>query len=109
MGKRRVFSREFNTEAVRPVAERGMKVSTASKDPGIHESVRARQDRTPLVHIRTSFEQSDRTYGRSSVRRDLDEWSHAMVADFRYLGTEAGWLHRAVVLDLFSRRVVAGR
>ena len=39
MGKRRVFSREFKSEAVRLVLERGVKVSQASKDLGIHENV----------------------------------------------------------------------
>lgn len=39
MGKRRVFSREFKSEAARLVLERGVKVSQASKDLGIHENV----------------------------------------------------------------------
>ena len=39
MGKRRVFSREFKHEAARLVLERGVKVSQASKDLGIHENV----------------------------------------------------------------------
>ena len=39
MGKRRVFSREFKLEAVRLVVERGVKVSLAAKDLGIHENV----------------------------------------------------------------------
>ena len=112
-----------------------------------------------MVHIRTSFELSDRTYGSPRVWRDLGDWGHACglnsvarlmrsegiharrkrrrlpsdtgvrlehtiapnlldrkfeadgpnrrwVADFTYVWTEAGWLYLAVVLDLFSRRVV---
>ena len=39
MGKRRVFSRESKTEAVRLVVERGVKVSQASTDLGIHVNV----------------------------------------------------------------------
>jgi transposase len=39
MGKRRAFSREFKVEAVRLVVERGVKVSQAAKDLGIHENV----------------------------------------------------------------------
>ena len=39
MGRRRVFSREFKTEAVRLVVERGVKVAQAAKDLGIHENV----------------------------------------------------------------------
>ncbi len=109
--------------------------------------------------VRSSFEQSDRTYGSPRVWRDLDEWGervsenrvarlmcraglrarlkrrkqptdgasrgeHAIapnvldrqfeasapnqkwVADFTYVWTAEGWLFVAVVLDLFSRRVV---
>lgn len=39
MGKRRVFSRQFKNEAARLVLERGVNVSQASKDFGIHENV----------------------------------------------------------------------
>jgi transposase len=39
MGRRRVFSREFKTEAVRLVVERGVKITQAAKDLGIHENV----------------------------------------------------------------------
>lgn len=39
MGKRRVFSREFKTEAVRLVVERGVRVSQASTGLGIHVNV----------------------------------------------------------------------
>src|SRR4051794_28378016 len=39
MGRRRVFSREFKTEAVRLVVERGVTVAQAAKDLGIHENV----------------------------------------------------------------------
>ncbi len=123
------------------------------------ESARAHADRHLVVQIRTSFEQSDRTYGSPRVWRDLREWGHACgrhrvarlmrieglqgrrrrrrlpfdagvrpenaiapnlldrqfeaegpnqrwVADFTYLWTAEGWLFVAVVLDLFSRRVV---
>ena len=123
------------------------------------ESTRAQADRHLVVHIRTSFEQSDRTYGSPRVLRDLREWGHACgrnrvarlmrleglqarrkrrrlpsdtgvradhaiapnildrqfeadapnrrwVADFTYVWTGEGWLFLAVVLDLFSRRVV---
>lgn len=109
--------------------------------------------------VRSSFEQSDRTYGSPRVWRDLHEWGEAVsenrvarlmcraglrarhkrrrqptgpvvgaphtlapnlldrqftasapnqkwVADFTYVWTAEGWLFLAVVLDLFSRRVV---
>ena len=56
------------------------------------ESERAAIDRKLTAAIRTSFADSDRTY----------KWA----ADFPYLWTAEGWLYVAVVLDLFSRRVV---
>ena len=123
------------------------------------ESRRACENRQLLVHIRASFEQSDRTYGSPRVWRDLCAWGfscgkhrverlmsgaglkarskrrrlpsdagvrpeHAIaanvldrqfeataanqrwVADFTYIWTEEGWLYFAVVMDLFSRRIV---
>jgi transposase len=39
MGRRRVFTREFKTEAVRLVLERGVSVAQAAKDLGVHENV----------------------------------------------------------------------
>lgn len=123
------------------------------------ESARAQRDTQLTVAIRTSFAESDRTYGTRRVRRDLRGWGHACgihrverlvrraqlvarprrrrlpfdtgprpehllapnvldrqfaaatantkwIADFIYLWTAEGWLYVAVVLDLFSRRVV---
>lgn len=123
------------------------------------ESERALQDRQLSTLIRSSFADSDRTYGARRVRRDLRAWGHrcgvhraqrlmsaaglvarprrrrrpcdagvrqehtiapnvldrqfgAMapnckwVADFTYLWTAEGWLFVAVVMDLYSRRIV---
>ena len=123
------------------------------------ESCRSRENRQLMVQIRTSFEQSDRTYGSPRVWRDLRAWGfacskrrverlmraaglkarskrrrlpidagvrpeHAIaanvldrqfeatapnqrwVADFTYIWTDEGWLYFAVVMDLFSRRIV---
>ena len=123
------------------------------------ESVRAQRDTQLTAVIRTSFAESDRTYGARRVRRDLRDWGHPCglhrierlmrraqlvarprrrrlpmdtglrpehsiapnvldrqfaagtintkwVADFTYLWTAEGWLYVAVVLDLYSRRVV---
>ena len=123
------------------------------------ESERSAMDRKLTAAIRTSFADSDRTYGARRVRRDLHAWGqpcgvhrvqrlmstaqlvarpkrrhrpcdtgirpeHAIapnllarqfgamapnckwVADFTYLWTAEGWLYVAVVLDLFSRRIV---
>jgi len=122
-------------------------------------SARARVNEQLLVSIRTSFEQSDRTYGSRRVVRDLHDWgfgcsinrvarlmlvaglkarhkrrrlpidhgvrpecsiapnllarefvatapNQRWVADFTYIWTAEGWLYFAVVLDLYSRRVV---
>jgi putative transposase len=80
-------------------------------------------NRTLTVSVRTSFEQSDQTYGSPRVWRDLRAWGFACsvklerqfeatapnqrwVADFTYIWAQEGWLYFAVVLDLFSRRVV---
>jgi putative transposase len=123
------------------------------------ESRRTGENRTLTVSIRTSFEQSDQTYGSPRVWRDMRAWGHTCslnrvarlmlaaglqarrkrrrlpsdlgvrpehaiapnllerqfeatapnqrwVADFTYIWTQEGWLYFAVVLDLFSRRVV---
>ena len=123
------------------------------------ESERARLDTKLTAAIRTSFAESDRTYGARRVRRDLRDWGHRCgmhrierlmrvaglvarprrrrfpfdlgtrvehtiapnvldrdfnaagpnlkwAADFTYVWTTEGWLYVAVVLDLFSRRVV---
>ena len=40
------------------------------------ESNRSRENRQLLGHVRTSFEQSDRTYGSPRVWRDLRAWGH---------------------------------
>lgn len=122
-------------------------------------SARARANEKLLSHIRTSFEQSRRTYGSPRVWRDLHDWGYRVsvhrvarlmqlaglrgrnrrrrlprdlgerieaaiapnvldrqfeapqpntrwVADFTYVPTAEGWLYVAVVLDLYSRRVV---
>lgn len=126
---------------------------------GRPQSQRARENQVLLVSIRTSFEQSDRTYGSPRVWRDVAAWGHRCgenriarlmraaglqarpkrrrlpwdtgareeqgiaanlldrqfaasapnqrwVADFTYIWTHEGWLYFAVVLDLFSRRIV---
>jgi putative transposase len=41
------------------------------------ESRRSQSNRHLVVQIRTSFEQSDRTYGSPRVWRDLHDWGHA--------------------------------
>jgi putative transposase len=123
------------------------------------ESERARVDTQLTAAIRTSFAESDRTYGARRVHDDLRDWGHRCgihrverlmrraklvarprrrrlpfdmgqrpehaiapnvldrqfaasvpnqkwAADFTYLWTAEGWLYLAIVLDLFSRRVV---
>jgi len=123
------------------------------------QSARARCNEQLLAQIRTSFEQSRRTYGSPRVWRDLHDGGHRCsvhrvarlmrlaglrararrrrlprdvgerceaaiaanlldrqfeaacpnkrwVADFTYVPTAEGWLYLAVVLDLYSRRVI---
>jgi putative transposase len=122
-------------------------------------SRRVSENERLLGRIRSSFEQSDHTYGSPRVWRDLWDWGEPVsenrvarlmcqagirarpkprrsptdtglrpeqaiapnvldrqfsaeapnqkwVADFTYVWTAEGWLYVAVVLDLFSRRVV---
>jgi putative transposase len=122
-------------------------------------SKRSLEDARLMPLVRTSFAQSDGTYGAVRVARDLREWGegcgkrrvgrlmrlgslrarpkrrrrpqdqglrleHSIapnvlnrrfeaqgpnkkwVADFTYLWTAEGWLYVAVVLDLYSRKVV---
>ena len=123
------------------------------------QSARAVQNDQLLAQVRTSFEQSDSTYGSPRVWRDVTGWGYQAgihriarlmrlaglkarkarrrlpfdtgerpeysiapnqldrefhadapnkrwVADFTYIWTGEGWLYFAVVLDLFSRRIV---
>ena len=122
-------------------------------------SSRSRDNERLTGRIRSSFIESDRTYGSPRVWRDLREWgetcsenrvarlmrgaglqarprrrrppqdpgarpehqvasnvlnrqfdaaapNQSWVADFTYIWTGEGWLYLAVVLDLYSRRVV---
>jgi transposase len=50
-----VFSREFKLEAVRLVVERGVKVSQAAKDLGIHENVLRKWVRDIQADSKQSF------------------------------------------------------
>ena len=89
-------------------------------------SARARANEQLLARVRASFLASDRTYGARLVWHDLladgrrtpsrrmystehsrPHWPTAIwVADCTDLWTAEGWLYVAVVVDLFSRRVV---
>lgn len=91
-------------------------------DRAVHDAMLERE-------IRSSFLSSDRTYGARRVRRDvlaagldcarqrIERLMRSLApracprrrrlpADFTYVWTLKGWLYVAVVLDLFSRRVV---
>ena len=52
---RRVFSSEFKLEAVRLVRERGVKVSQAAKDLGLHENVLRKWVRAQGTHAEQAF------------------------------------------------------
>jgi putative transposase len=92
-------------------------------------SARSVSDAVIGQEVRTSFLASDRTYGVRRVWRDVAsaghhcglQWSAPNIldrqftasapnekwaADFTFLWTAEGWLYVAVVLDLYSRRVV---
>ena len=70
MGKRRVFSWEFKTEAVRLVTERGVSVAQAAKDLGVHENVLGKWVR----HFKADAEQS--FPGRGKMKPDDAEIAH---------------------------------
>jgi putative transposase len=69
-------------------------------------ALRAKQKRRPLpsdVGQRPSHELAAHVLDQQFVAAQLNrKW----VADFTYIWTAEGWLYVAVVLDLFSRRVV---
>lgn len=52
---RRVFSPEFKLEAVKLVRERGVKVSQAAKDLGLHENVLRKWVRAHGTHAEQAF------------------------------------------------------
>src|SRR5207244_4066589 len=66
-------------------------------------SARSRRDEVLSAKIRTSFADSDRTYGARRVWHDL---LAAGVECGLHAIERQGWLYVAAVLDLFSRRVV---
>jgi putative transposase len=65
-------------------------------------SARAKSDDVVAARVRQSFLQSDRTYGARGATSPNQKWA----ADFTYIWTAEGWLYVAVVIDLYSRRVV---
>jgi putative transposase len=72
------------------------------------ESQRSREDRQLTVQIRTSFEQSDRTYGSPRVWRDLRAWGfqcgrHRVVRLMRLAGLQARKKRRRLPVDLGVR------
>ena len=88
-------------------------------------SQRAREDRQLMVHIRSIFKASRETYGSPRVHLAMRKQGNhtkapnvlnrrfevagpdkAWAGDITYLWTDEGWLYLAVLLDLFSRRVV---
>ena len=55
MGTRRTFSREFKLEAVRLVNERGVAVTQAARDLGLHENVLRKWVRELVSDPRQAF------------------------------------------------------
>jgi transposase InsO family protein len=90
-------------------------------------SRRQRDDLLLLAHVRSSFARSRQTYGSRRIRQDIqaegltvgrhriarlmqdfstngpnEKWG----VDITYVWTTQGWLYLAIVLDLFSRRII---
>lgn len=68
------------------------------------ESRRSREDRALTVQIRTSFEESDRTYGSPRVLRDLRAWGfscgiHRVERLMRLAGLQARKKRRRLPMD----------
>lgn len=75
---------------------------------GRPESRRSREDRQLTVQIRTSFEQSDRTYGSPRVLRDVRAWGfscgrHRVVRLMRLAGLQARRKRRRLPTDVGTR------
>jgi len=92
-------------------------------------SRRARQDATLLAYIRAAFTQSNETYGSPRMVHELreagfdvgrrrvvhnhlarafsiDRPNTSWAVDMSYIWTKEGWLYLAIVMDLYSRRIV---
>jgi putative transposase len=106
------------------------KIHTKSRgtygSPRVHASLRARQQRVGRKRVArlmraerlygrrprrwccTTDSQHDRPVAPNSLNRDFAPAAPDRVwaGDITYIGTAEGWLYLAVVLDLFSRRVV---
>ncbi len=81
---RRRFTREFKLEAVRQVIGDGRTQKQVADELGLNANLlgrwikqirsdRHQEDRRLLIDIRSSFENSDRTYGSPRVLKDLRE------------------------------------
>jgi transposase InsO family protein len=79
--KRRVYTDGFKQDAVRLVTEPGYGTTEAARNHGVAPNELARQF-------------------------DVDQPNVAWVGDITYLWTQEGWLYLAVLLDLYSRKVV---
>jgi len=93
-------------------------------------SQKAREDMTLLAHIRAAFAQSNETYGSPRMVHELraagftvgrrriarlmredraftpEARNTCWAVDMSYIWTKEGWLYLAIVMDLYSRRIV---
>jgi transposase InsO family protein len=106
--ERRRFTREFKLEAVKLVQARDVTVAQAARDLGVHAGrtphPRPRRRRVPA----DAGPPSPGAVSPNVLNRQFDAPApnRKWVVDFTYLWTAEGWLYVAVVVDLFSRRVV---
>jgi putative transposase len=93
------------------------RIHAALADQGIHigrkRVVRLMQQVRLSAHCRTHRVVTTKANPQARLAENVldrefeaEQPNHKWVADVTYIGTATGWLYLAVVLDLFSRRVV---
>lgn len=121
----RQFTEEFKHEAVKLARQPGSSKAAIARDLGIGANMLGRWIRerepgsttasrsSPISVCSQEFERMRRELAKVKMERDIlkkalgyfaadPKWA----ADFTYVWTAEGWLFVAVVLDLYSRRVV---
>ena len=86
----RQYPREFKEEAVASITDQGYSVQKAADSPGIGSNLLYRWQR----------QQEDQKSGKSLSENEV--WA----GDITYLRTHEGWMYLAIVMDLYSRRIV---
>jgi transposase InsO family protein len=104
---RRDFTDEFKREAVSLLRGSGRPLTQVAAELGLQPSV-LRRWRGPVAEARSGATVSRPTAPNLLARQFASAVAPNQVwlADMTYIATAEGWLYLAVVLDLFSRKVV---